>query len=242
MGITIASTRIRTITADTIFFVLLFMFLSPERLLYMKLPIFTTVVILSALTWLYMKRSGNKLKESEEQFWERERKANSTRRKPLTDLEYIVIPYDSLPITGEAGNPVIMECEDFLLRLKDAKIVNLNGITNTELKLRYGVANLNDLSEYDQNYTELIRTLADWGEELNNLGRTEDAIKVLEFGISCHTDIRKNYVILADIYVAEKKYDEIERLIEEAEKLTSLTKNGILTELKNRSIFSPSYR
>lgn len=181
------------------------------------------------------------MKEIEEQFWDRERKANSTRRKPLTDLDFISIPYDSLPFTGEVGNPVIMESEAFLLGLKDAKIVNLNGISNTDLKLRYGVANLTDLTEYDQNYTEMIRTLADWGEELQKLGRTEEAVKVLEFGISCHTDIRKNYLILADIYETEKKYDEIERLIEEAEKLTSLTRDSILTELKKRSIFSPSY-
>ena len=182
------------------------------------------------------------MKEEEEKFWDREREANSTRRKSLDDLAYITIPYDRLPITGEVGNPVIMECEAFMLSLKDAKIVNLNGISNTDLKLRYGVANLTDLSEYDQNYTEMIRTLADWGEELQKLDRTEEAVKVLEFGISCHTDIRKNFLILADIYEAEKKYDDIERLIEEAEKLTSLTRDGILTELKKRSIFSPSYR
>ena len=89
------------------------------------------------------------MKEIEEQFWDRERKANSTRRKPLTDLDFISIPYDSLPFTGEVGNPVIMESEAFLLGLKDAKIVNLNGISNTDLKLRYGVANLTDLTEYD---------------------------------------------------------------------------------------------
>ena len=34
----------------------------------------------------------------------------------------------------------------------------------------------------------------------------------------------------------------IDRLIEGAEKLTSLTKNGLLSELKKRSLFSPSYR
>ena len=84
--------------------------------------------------------------------------------------------------------------------------------------------------------------MADWGEELQKTGKTDDAVKVLEFGISCHTDIRKNYVILADIYAERKDYDEIERLIGEAEQLTSLTKNGILNELKKRSIFSPSYR
>ena len=207
----------------------------------MKLPIFTTDVILSALSWFYMKRSSAHMKEDEEQFWDKERRANGTRKQPLDDLEFITVPYDDLPISKEVGNPVIMECEDFILRLKDAKIVNLNGISNTDLKLKYGVANLTVLSEYDQNYTELIRTLAAWGEELQKCGRTEDAIKVLEFGISCHTDIKKNYLILADIYAERNDYDAIDRLIESAEQLTSLTKNGILTELKKRSLFSPSY-
>ncbi|MBR6451738.1 MAG: hypothetical protein IKS87_03460 [Lachnospiraceae bacterium] len=208
----------------------------------MKLPIFTTVVVLSAFTWFYMKRSTQKMNESDEAFWERERRANTTRKQPLTDLDYITIPYDRLPFTGDVGNPVIMECESYLQSLKDAKIVNLNGISNTELKLRYGVANLAALSEYDQNYTELIGAVADWGEELHNLSRDEEAVTVLEFGISCHTDIRKNYLILADIYEAKKDYDAIERLIEEAKGLTSLTRNGILEELKKRSLFSPSYR
>ena len=207
----------------------------------MKLPIFTTVVILSALTWFYMKRSGTQMKKDEEQFWDKELRANSTRKQPLTDLEFITVPYDTLPITGEIGNQVIMECEESIRRLKDARIVNLNGISNTDLKLKYGVANLPVLSEYDQNYTDLIRALADWGEELQKNGRTQDAVKVLEFGISCHTDIKKNYLILADIYEEEKNYDAIDRLIESAEQLTSLTKNGILTELKKRSLFSPSY-
>ena len=207
----------------------------------MKLPIFTTVVILSALTWFYMKRSGTQMKKDEEQFWDKELRANSTRKQPLTDLEFITVPYDTLPITGEIGNQVIMECEESMRRLKDAKIVNLNGISNTDLKLKYGVANLPLLSEFDQNYTDLITTLADWGEELQKTGRTRDAVKVLEFGISCHTDIKKNYLILADIYEEEKNYDAIDRLIESAEQLTSLTKSGILTELKKRSLFSPSY-
>ncbi len=208
----------------------------------MKLPIFTTVVLLSALSWFYMKRSGNQMKEDEEDFWDKERRANSTRKKPLTDLDYISIPYDDLPISGEIGNPVIMECEHFLLQLKDEKIVNLNGISNTELKLQYGAANLNVLSEYDQNYTELIRTLAEWGEELYKLEKKEDAVKVLEFGVSIHTDIRKNYQILAQIYEADKNYDAVDRLIEQAEQLTSLSKNGILAELKKHSLFYPSYR
>lgn len=207
----------------------------------MKLPIFTTVVLLSAITWFYMKRSTNKFKEEDEKFWDRELKANSTRKKPLTDLDYITVPDEILSLAGDDKNPILTECKKTVAHLSTEKIVNLNGISNTDLKLRYGVANLTVLSEYDQNYTELISALADWGEELQRTGRREDAVKVLEFGISCHTDIRKNYLILADLYAEDNDYDAIDRLIECAEQLTSLTKKGILAELKKRSLFSPSY-
>ena len=35
-----------------------------------------------------------------------------------------------------------------------------------DLKLEYGTANINDLSQYDQNYTLLVRTLQKWAEAL----------------------------------------------------------------------------
>ena len=33
--------------------------------------------------------------------------------------------------------------------LKEKKILNLSGFTNTDLKLEYGVGNLTDLTDYD---------------------------------------------------------------------------------------------
>ena len=207
----------------------------------MKLPIFTTIVLLSAVTWFSMKRSTKKMNEESEKFWEREVSANSVRKKPLTDLEYIKVPFDELILEPESGNPILADCSAKIISLKDKEIINLNGISNTDLKLRYGVSNLAHLSECDENYTLLVSSLADLAEELNILKRTDDARKVLECAIKCKTDVRRSYALLADLYAADEEYDKIEDLIESAEQLTTVSKDGIIKELKKRSIFSPSY-
>lgn len=245
-GTTIASTKRSIIIADMIFLdFLLLKFMSassPERLLYMKLPIFTTIVLLSALIWFTTKRSTKKMKEEEERFWDREREANFVRKKPLTDIEYITVPFSEIPLEEDSADPLLKEYAEKILSFEDKKIVNLNGISNTDLKLKYGVANLAVLSEYDENYTQLVSTLADYAEELNRLGRRDEAVKVLEISVNCKSDVKRSYLLLADIYREAKEYDKIEDLIETASNLTGSAREGIVTELKRRSIFAPSYK
>lgn len=245
VGTTIASTKRSMIIADMIFLdFLLLKFMSassPERLLYMKLPIFTTIVLLSALIWFTTKRSTKKMKEEEEKFWEREREANFVRKKPLTDLVFITIPISEIPLDADSKDPLLKEYAEKILAFQDKKLVNLNGISNTDLKLKYGVSNLTTLSEYDENYTVAVSTLADYAEELNRLGRTDDARCVLEIAINCKSDVKRSYLLLADIYRDAKEYDKIEDLIETASGLTSSARDGIVAELKKRSIFAPSY-
>jgi len=207
----------------------------------MKLPIFTTVVLFSLFIWIYMKYSSRKADSEDEKFWDREREANSTRKQPLTNLNYISIPFEELPF-DDSEDEDIRSAQDEISALKDAKIVNFNGRSNTDLKLEYGVANLTTLSEFDQNYTTLVTALAKWGEALYKNNRIEDTEKVMNFALDCKSDIRSCYTILADIYKERKDYDKIEELIARAEELHSLTRNALIRDLKERSIFSPSYK
>lgn len=249
----------------------------------MKLPLFTTIVITFAFIWFYMKNSTRKMKEEEEKFWEKEIKANSVRKQPLTDLDYIKIPFEELALETlseslsdsdseeSPANPVIAECTQKILGLKRKRIVNLNGISNTDLKLKYGVSNLTVLSEYDENYTILVSALADLAEELYKLSLSEDelmrrypevdlsaessietdeakrleyrkaAVRILECAVKCGSDVKRSYALLSDIYVEDKNYDRIEELIEIASASGSSYKDGIVAELKKRSIFTPNY-
>jgi hypothetical protein len=175
-----------------------------------------------------------KRKESEidREFWEREAKANSTRKKPLDNLDYITIPSELLTMKPQNPNE---EIERYLKDLNDMSsdtIVNLTGYTNTDLKLEYGTANITILSEYDLHYTNLVTLLQKLAEHLHQNGDDLLATKVLEFAIDTGTDVSKSYYLLASLYAESGEAYKIDGLIEKAGSLRSILKDSIVQKLK----------
>ncbi|MCR5755637.1 MAG: hypothetical protein K6G30_12600 [Acetatifactor sp.] len=200
----------------------------------MKLPIFASVIIF-VVTLTHAIRHNRRQKESlEKGFWARESMANSVRRKPIDRLDYINIPVEQLPMSLLADDPQIAECIEIIKNLSAKRILNLTGFTNTDLKLEYGAANITELSEYDQNYTLLVRTLQKWADALFEVEEKEAAVSLLEFAVSTHTDVSKTYDRLADYYLANGASDKIDHLIEVASTLRSSNKNVILRHLKEK--------
>lgn len=165
-------------------------------------------------------------------FWDRENEANSVRKKSLEHLDYISIPFDTLPMNLLKEDEKVSECLQILKELGTLKIVNFTGITNTDLKLSYGAPNINLLTEYDQNYTLLARTLQNWAEILYADGYLEEAQSILEFAVSTRTDVSKSYYLLADIYKQKGEPEKIASLIAVAGNLNSALKNVIVRTLK----------
>ena len=200
----------------------------------MKLPFLASFIILIILFNVSSRRVSRKVEQKEADFWEKERQANSVRKKSLENLEYIHIPVQLLPFDTYEDNEILRKAEEEVLALKDEKIVNFTGITNTDLKLEYGAANITVLSQYDQNYTSLVVALQKWGQELYNQGRFEDATNVLEFAVKTRTDISGTYRLLIDMYktklgLIESEIDhKLEALIPIANGLNSLSRVQIL--------------
>lgn len=132
-------------------------------------------------------------------FWERESKANMTPARDISNLNYITLLPDALPFLS---NPTqtIAECQKTILALSNCKILDLGGISNTDLKLQYGAANLSRLAQYDENFSSLQRTLAKWGRALKNEGYTLEAAAVLEYALELGCDVRNIYTDLKDLY------------------------------------------
>lgn len=191
--------------------------------------IFCTLII-CALVFYEIRKSRRNLDKGERLFWAREHKANSTRKKDISSLDYIVIPTDKLPLTPSEDDEVA-EYQQTILGLSEKKILNLSDKSNTDLKLEYGVANLTILTEYDNNYTTLINTLTRWGARLFQLEQTEDALRVLEYGISIDSDSSRTFYLLAEYYANTHRPDEIDRLIVKAENIHSLMKASIIKKL-----------
>ena len=64
-------------------------------------------------------------------------------------------------------------------------------------------------------------------------GKTTDAQTVLEFGISCKTDVSQSYILLATIYKEQDQLEKIDFLIQSADSLETLMKNSIISSLKS---------
>ena len=199
-------------------------------------PIFGCFLIFIAWFSYESKKTTNLEKKREDDFWQREVDANSIRRVPLDSLTYIQVP-DSILLPSlsakDTKDDELLKCNDELLSLQQKRIFNLTGMTATDIKMTYGPANLNDLDEYDTNYTHLVKTIYQFGARLLQLNFTEDGIKVLEFGIDSLTDISGNYKLLADLYVKKNDTQKLAYLLETAYKLDSLNKNSIINYINS---------
>ncbi len=196
----------------------------------MNFSVFASFMIFVVfLIWLQyeIKKHSRYDRKKEKEYWAREQEANSTRKQSLDGLTYITIPLDSLPMDILTDDEVVKEYHETIKTLSTEKIVNFTGISNTDLKLQYGVGNLPLLSQYDQCYTTLARTLQQWGQKLYDNGYKSECLTVLEFAIETGTDVSGTYRLLAQMYVKNGDKEKLLSLKEAAKKLNSAMQKPI---------------
>lgn len=194
---------------------------------------FLLATILFIITLSHARHRGTRLQnEAKDNFWESEAKANTIRKVSLDCVDYIKIPLNLLEGNDTADSELNVMLSD-LLKLSEKKILNLTGISNTDLKLEYGSANLPFLTECDLNFTQLARLLNKIGAHFYNKNEFDKALLYLEFAVECRTDISTTYSILKKIYISHNRTDKIDLLIDKASTLNSLMKNSIIKHLQN---------
>ncbi len=199
----------------------------------MKYPFFASFIVFCIWLGYEIHKRRNKDAKITQSFWEQEAAANKTRRKPLDSLNYIHIPFETLPMDLLSDDSEISEYHQTLRDLSASPIVNLTGISNTELKLQYGAPNIDLLSNYDQSYTMLVRTLQNWAAALYAKDYVQEAGTILTFAMDTHTDISASYRLLATIYQKNGTPERIQELVQIAETLNSVMKKPILAMLEN---------
>ncbi|MCM1112831.1 MAG: hypothetical protein NC399_06210 [Muribaculum sp.] len=198
----------------------------------MKFYVLASFIIFILVINHSIRRNNRSLEQKNRIFWDRERRANQTRRKPLDNLDYIRIPLEKLPMELLKEDSKVADCLRIVNDLSLQPVVNLTGYSNTDLKLEYGTANITVLTEYDQNYTLLANTLQQWAERLYQAGEIDAAREILEFAVSTRTDVCGAYDLLSEIYRREGRQDRIAELAKTAESLNSLNRERILRHLK----------
>ena len=194
-------------------------------------------IIILVLIQLYIKKSDTSQKNNIKKFWEREQKANATRKKDISTLKYI--EWDTtLPVKENntllsdilKNNPEADSAYNKIISVKDKNIINLTEYSNTDLKLKYGVANLEALTEYEDNYTLLIKNLAVLGHILKEQDDITDATHYLEYSIRIGSDI---YADLKDIYISQNHTEKVDKLRQYASLINSVNKELIINLLND---------
>lgn len=180
----------------------------------MNFPVFLALMIVFVLFLAYKRRKQTQNQsEVNEAFLDRERRANATRKKDISSLDYLPFSVSEFPLDSYPDER-LASCETVLKNLSGKRIINLSEYSNTDLKLMYGPANLNDLSEYDENYHVLSETiLAYAGRELE-LDRKPAAAAVLEYAAELHIDSSRIYLMLARLYQDQNAPEKISHIIE----------------------------
>lgn len=222
VGSTIARTNITIMIVVIIFLFFLlkkficftsFLFFKKGRASSMRIPVFSAIILIFVVWLQYeIRKSSRSSKKSMDQFWDNEKASNETRKQSISDLELMTISIDKLPLEDDVDQ-TINSYRDKLQELNGKKMINLSEFTNTQLKSKYGVANLSLLIEYDNNFTTFVSISQKWAERFYSSGNRKAAKAVLEYTIACHTDIPKAYRLLAEIYHKEGTPEKIENLL-----------------------------
>ena len=201
----------------------------------MNLVIFASFMVFGIWLTIQLKKSRKLNEKAESDFWQEEALADSVRKKQLEDSDFVTFPFDKLPTADSFSPDPIPEALEMLIALSDKKMVNLNGISNTEVKKRFGVANLSILTEYDTNYETFVKHSYLLCQHLYDIGRTEEALMLSEETILTGTDSLSHYKLILLIYREQGNMSGISWLKERADGIHSITRSAILRALNGDS-------
>lgn len=190
-------------------------------------PFLAIFITFCVILGYYIKKNDSSQKEVMEDFFEKERLANAVRKKDISQLNYITIPFEKIP------HSTFTQTEKDFFAFSEKTMVNFNGVSNTDLKLQYGTSNLATLSEYDTNYMDMITLLPIYVDELLEAGYTDIAQIILEFAVDSKADSRKIYRQLVSIYKTTNQMDKIDYLMTASGDLPEIARTIIQKDLSS---------
>ena len=193
-------------------------------------PFLIVILTLCILLAVRLAKIRKHQAEKDNAFWDREKQADTAIDKDLNSLTYITIPLSKFPLHFSEDDEVMM-IEDALEEIATHRMLNLNGKTNTDLKLMYGPGNLEAVQQMGDDFSQMTILLCDYAKCLMQAERYHDALTVLSFGSSVNSDISTNYMLMGDCYQALHQERKIPAVIEQVKSLHLLLEPKILEHL-----------
>lgn len=194
------------------------------------MPILFICFIVFILCLQVKMKQSSKLSVWNEGFWKKEKDANFARKQDISHLDYLHVDQSLLPFQ-ETASEAVTDAQERVRQTLLHPILSLNGMTNTDIKLKYGIANFEYLSACDQNYLLLIRSLDRWGNALYQEADYPNAAAVLEYALEIGSDISKTYQTLATIYAETEQIEKVQALIDRIQESDSFMKDAIIKQL-----------
>ena len=203
----------------------------------MKFPIFTSIILFVIILQINLRRSNKKEALMEKEYWDRERAAFKAPLKDISNLDYIKMP-ENLPLDFpcKIQTHKVVELQKRIRALSKHRIINLYGMSNTDIRLTYGALNFEILSMADTRYLIFIRSLSELADIYFADGHVDEARTLLEYAISIDSDVKNTYVLLTKIYKAAGEDSKAAELKKKAESIKTLSRDGVVAALNEMEL------
>lgn len=183
--------------------------------MYLAVPLLLLGGILIIFNTL-IKQDTKNTKNKFENYIALNRKADFSRTKPIENSRFIDININNFPIMEEKQNFTDAEKKAFKLQndflVCASKKMGHFKENNLELKQMYGIANLESIIQYEDNFSSFMSVSFNWAKALSDADMKNEAIQVLEEILKLGLDTSKPIILLADLYKEKNIINKLEQL------------------------------
>ena len=167
-------------------------------------------IILIFVVAIVTKRHGRLQDAKNRRFLEEEQAANLARKREIDPELFFYANLNNLPPVPESDpHRVLRTSRRTMIRFEVPE-------SNVDLKKRYGVAQLDSITLYEENFHDFLKSLGVWAQALHDEGNARDALLVLEYAIELGSEFRGTYKLAADIFAYERDAYALEQLLQMA--------------------------
>lgn len=176
----------------------------------MAFAIYILGIFILAMTF---KRYVNRNNPSDQEDWrkqlEEEHQLQFVRSKPLDPTLMLSIDFTRFPVSHDQA---CQKAYLSLMHFEKLPLANLKGVSNLEIKKKYGASGVDKISQYEWNYTSCMQAAIHYAEVLIENGYITEAQNTLECCIEAKCDLSKCYLLLIDLYKMQQNESALIRL------------------------------
>lgn len=175
-------------------------------------------------------------KKKQVDFWSKESDSHAVRKKDIDPSDFLKTNPEAIP-TFDASfyksnnmhrlHHSQLQCQG----LAKEPLMNLSHMLNSDVRLKYGTAQLPLIETYENNYNSYIQHLSILGNGLLELEYYTEAKRLFEEAISLGSDASHVWINLGTVYHILKDRDALIKLINKATDLDSLMQHKISVHL-----------